>query len=76
MLHELPIIISINIQQTPASGLLEPTPHVHVCKRVRAQVYFLVSSLVEKYNNIYVYRRQYESSGQLWATVRPTKHEH
>lgn len=32
-------------------------------------VYFLVASLTEKYNNIFVYRRKYESGGQLWVTL-------
>ncbi|MEW5318377.1 MAG: hypothetical protein WDW38_009602 [Sanguina aurantia] len=31
--------------------------------------YFCVSNLVERYQNIYVLRRQYESAGQLWCVV-------
>ncbi|KAG2494790.1 hypothetical protein HYH03_007033 [Edaphochlamys debaryana] len=31
--------------------------------------YFLVTFLAESYNNLYVFRRQYESAGQLWKTV-------
>ncbi|KAG2435993.1 hypothetical protein HYH02_011706 [Chlamydomonas schloesseri] len=34
-----------------------------------AWTYFLATWLGEKYNNIYVYRRQYESAGRLWGTV-------
>lgn len=34
-----------------------------------ALVYFLIAAIVEKYNNIYVYRRNYESSGQLWVKI-------
>ncbi len=34
-----------------------------------ALVYFALAALVEKYNNIFVYRRTYESSGQLWVRV-------
>ncbi|KAG2426170.1 hypothetical protein HXX76_013151 [Chlamydomonas incerta] len=34
-----------------------------------AWTYFLATWLGEKYNNIYVYRRQYESAGKLWGTV-------
>eukprot|EP00198_Chlamydomonas_reinhardtii_P012975 XP_001702312.1 ERD4-related membrane protein [Chlamydomonas reinhardtii] len=34
-----------------------------------AWTYFLATYLGERYNNIYVYRRQYESAGRLWGTV-------
>jgi len=34
-----------------------------------ALAYFGVVSLVERYNNIYVYRRTYESAGLLWRRV-------
>ncbi|KXZ47791.1 hypothetical protein GPECTOR_33g673 [Gonium pectorale] len=34
-----------------------------------ALVYFLVNYIGERYNNIYVFRREYESGGRLWATV-------
>ncbi|EFJ43788.1 ERD4-related membrane protein [Volvox carteri f. nagariensis] len=34
-----------------------------------ALAYFLVNFLGETYNNVYVYRRQYESGGMLWKTV-------
>ncbi|KAG2482060.1 hypothetical protein HYH03_018986 [Edaphochlamys debaryana] len=34
-----------------------------------ALAYFLVTSVGERYNNIYVFRRRYESAGKLWKTV-------
>ncbi|KXZ47794.1 hypothetical protein GPECTOR_33g676 [Gonium pectorale] len=34
-----------------------------------ALAYFLVTFLGEAYNNIYVFRRRYESAGKLWKTV-------
>ncbi|KXZ47792.1 hypothetical protein GPECTOR_33g674 [Gonium pectorale] len=34
-----------------------------------ALAYFLVTFLGESYNNIYVFRREYESAGRLWQTV-------
>ncbi|GIL80074.1 hypothetical protein Vretimale_12911 [Volvox reticuliferus] len=34
-----------------------------------ALAYFLVNFVGETYNNVYVYRRQYESAGMLWKTV-------
>ncbi len=34
-----------------------------------ALVYYLVVGIGERYNNIYVFRRQYESAGRLWKTV-------
>ncbi|KAG2435994.1 hypothetical protein HYH02_011707 [Chlamydomonas schloesseri] len=34
-----------------------------------AVAYFLVTSIGERYNNIYVFRRRYESAGKLWKTV-------
>mmetsp|Transcript_6024 Transcript_6024/g.16044 ORF Transcript_6024/g.16044 Transcript_6024/m.16044 type:complete len:898 (+) Transcript_6024:96-2789(+) len=34
-----------------------------------ALVYFIVRSLIERYENIFVYRRRYESGGQLWGRV-------
>ncbi|KAG2435998.1 hypothetical protein HYH02_011711 [Chlamydomonas schloesseri] len=34
-----------------------------------ALAYFLVTALSERYNNIYVFRRRYESAGKLWGTV-------
>ncbi len=35
-----------------------------------ALAYFLVTTLGERYNHIYVFRRRYESAGRLWGTVR------
>ncbi|GIL54578.1 hypothetical protein Vafri_10327 [Volvox africanus] len=34
-----------------------------------ALAYFVVNFVGETYNNVYVYRRQYESAGMLWKTV-------
>ncbi|GLC42964.1 hypothetical protein PLESTB_000282200 [Pleodorina starrii] len=34
-----------------------------------ALAYFCVNLLGETYNNVYVFRRQYESAGRLWKTV-------
>ncbi|KAG2426181.1 hypothetical protein HXX76_013162 [Chlamydomonas incerta] len=34
-----------------------------------ALTYFLVAGVSERYNNIYVFRRHYESAGKLWGTV-------
>ncbi len=38
-----------------------------------ALAYFIVNHVGERYNNIYVLRRQYESGGRLWRTVRAVK---
>ena len=37
---------------------------------VATLLFFAVSLLVEKYNFVYVFRREFESGGRMWRQVR------